>query len=635
MIGSPPPMSGTVADIMIPVPSITPDTVGSVVFTAMTQNRDWPTMGVVNEAGRIVGMLSRHAFIAIMAKPLMSDLYAKRPVEAIMRTNPLIADVTDSIESCVDALVAGDPEALFEGFVIADGGRYRGVASAQDLLSRSTANARRAAEENRLKSERIAAMLNTALEGFLSIGADLLIEEDFSRPCAEMLGDDLRGRDVTRVLFGDDEAKRQILERGLSRLFVETDPARRAMFLSLLPTRATHGARVIDLRYAPINQDRVMLVLSDVSESLALEEAVAREHKNLEIVVHAAIDSQDFFAAVNEIREFLVKVEAVTRPERSPLMDIEPLYRAVHTFKGTFAQYGFYELPKALHQLESSLSALGEEDSRAPDEIRTAAFDAISLARLGHCLKKDLRTVADLLGDEFLDQQGVAQIPAIHARKLRVLAETILANNHLPSVAEEFIPALRSLANLTKISLLDALRGYAPLVSSVAEREGKLVRPLIVNGEDVWLDRDVYGPFLRTLGHLFRNAVAHGVETPETRGEQGKAETGMIRCVVQLAGDQARIVIADDGQGIDEERLAAKLAAEFGAAEVAGLAREQLWDMIFRDGMTTRDEADDLSGRGVGLSAVRAAVEALGGSITVHSDPGQGTKFTVTLPIAA
>ena len=147
----------------------------------------------------------------------------------------------------------------------------------------------------------------------------------------------------------------------------------------------------------------------------------------------------------------------------------------------------------------------------------------------------------------------------------------------------------------------------------------------------------VFAPFMRSLAHVFRNAVAHGIEDYETRLKLGKAPQGRIVCEVRRSGPAVQLSISDDGAGIDERAVRARVAGTglMPADCVARLTADEALDLIFLDTVTTSEQVNHFSGRGVGLAAVRADVQRLGGTVTVASRPGHGTTFSFSLPLDA
>jgi chemotaxis protein histidine kinase CheA len=159
----------------------------------------------------------------------------------------------------------------------------------------------------------------------------------------------------------------------------------------------------------------------------------------------------------------------------------------------------------------------------------------------------------------------------------------------------------------------------------------KQLAPIHVQGDGISLPPERFAEFFRSLVHVFRNAVDHGIETPEERLEIGKPVVGTISCTLTPKEDVLEIVIADDGRGIDRSALEAKLRrAGVSATKIAELSLE---DLVFCEGLSSRETASEVSGRGIGLAAVKAELDRLGGSVVIDSSTGKGARFLFRLPI--
>ena len=172
-------------------------------------------------------------------------------------------------------------------------------------------------------------------------------------------------------------------------------------------------------------------------------------------------------------------------------------------------------------------------------------------------------------------------------------------------------------------------------VRDLAHRLGKEVE-LEVQGGEVELDRTVIEALADPLTHLVRNAVDHGLETSAQRISMGKSLRGLLVLSARRERDKVLVEVSDDGAGFDGERLRQR-AIEMGTLspdKVGEITEQQSYELAFLPGLSTREEATDLSGRGVGLDAVKAAVEALGGKIGLRSAPGKGSRFTLELPLS-
>jgi two-component system sensor histidine kinase and response regulator WspE len=180
----------------------------------------------------------------------------------------------------------------------------------------------------------------------------------------------------------------------------------------------------------------------------------------------------------------------------------------------------------------------------------------------------------------------------------------------------------------------DGTHGLARMVRDVARQLGKKVR-LDVAGQDTDVDRDILDKLEAPLGHILRNAVDHGLELPAERLAAGKPETGTIRLEARHHAGMLDISVADDGRGIDLDRLRRKVADRgLATADMAvRLSEAELLDFLFLPGFSTADAVTDVSGRGVGLDVVQSTVQAVGGTVRVSTRPGQGTTFELQLPI--
>jgi len=172
------------------------------------------------------------------------------------------------------------------------------------------------------------------------------------------------------------------------------------------------------------------------------------------------------------------------------------------------------------------------------------------------------------------------------------------------------------------------------LVRDLSAELGKQVM-VDIEGGDVELDREMIETIRDPLTHLIRNAIDHGIEPPSARLAGGKREIGLLAIAARQAGNTIAIVISDDGRGLDEERIATKALATglITHAERSAMSRDKLLNLIFEPGFSTAETVSNVSGRGVGLDVVRQNLERVGGSIKVASVPGQGTQFTLQIPL--
>ena len=172
---------------------------------------------------------------------------------------------------------------------------------------------------------------------------------------------------------------------------------------------------------------------------------------------------------------------------------------------------------------------------------------------------------------------------------------------------------------------------FPRLVYDVSTRLGKKVH-LRTQGHETELDKELIELLVDPLTHVVRNAIDHGIESPEERRRAGKPEQGTVSMRATHRGGSVIIEVTDDGRGLDRERIIAK-ARELGLPADESMSEDQAWAIIFEAGFSTAKEVTDVSGRGVGMDVVRRNITSLGGNVFISSVKGEGTTITIQLPL--
>ena len=218
-------------------------------------------------------------------------------------------------------------------------------------------------------------------------------------------------------------------------------------------------------------------------------------------------------------------------------------------------------------------------------------------------------------------------------RQLRsVLANVSDDRVRLSLITEEL---RQHVIELTMLPLATVFDAFPRAVRDLARSFGKEVE-LTITGRDTELDKRVIEEVADPLIHLIRNAIDHGIETPDERTRQGKPPAGTVLISAEQHGNRILVTVRDDGRGIDAADLrTAAVRKGFGTAEELGRwTTERLFDLIFEPGFSTRTQATDVSGRGVGMDVVRVVVDGLNGAVRLESEPGKGTTIVLDLPLS-
>ncbi|NTS64077.1 chemotaxis protein CheW [Sphingomonas sp. HHU CXW] len=384
---------------------------------------------------------------------------------------------------------------------------------------------------------------------------------------------------------------------------------------------------------------------------------------------------QEFIA---ETRETLDAISGeIVGWERDPTdrARLDAIFRFIHTIKGSC---GFLDLPRLArlsHAAEDVLSAV-RSGERVPDVATVSAILAI-IDRIGEIVEAidsgqplddgDEAALIALLDGSGATTPNAEAAPAaatpVRAPKRSVrlsvdlldrmmsgVSDMVLARNQvarqlrdtgdpqLEATLERLsvtVAELRDTVTRTRMQRIDALFQALPrMVRDTAAAVGKSVS-LVIEGGDVELDREMIEMLRDPLAHMVRNAIDHGIEARADRVFAGKPAAGSLRIAARQAGNLIVIEVADDGQGIDAERLVDKVvrARPARAAEIAGWSEARKLDLIFEPGLSTREEASDVSGRGVGMDVVKANVEQIGGRIGLRNECGRGLTVTIEVPL--
>jgi len=434
-------------------------------------------------------------------------------------------------------------------------------------------------------------VLDNVGDGFLLAGPDGALRGECSAAAARWFGPATAGRPVWDHLFEDDRDRAQ-MRLAWEELVADALP--RELLIEQMPARLRRGDRTFALHYRVVGAEvtGVVVVARDITAALAAQAADDARAEQADLYEQVARDPQAFDA-------FLREAEALAEAVREGRGEARA--RALHTLKGNAAIFGARRLASWCHALEDR-AADGDAPSDADlDEL--AARVASIRQRYGGILAASARRLD-------VEEDDVAELRAA----VREGADARRLERIIDGWTEERVRGL--------------LGRLAEQTRALARRLGREPVSVVVDAPLLRVPRGRLDALLAACAHLVRNAIDHGVEDADARAAAGKPPTASIRFGARREGGALVIAVADDGRGVDWERLRAKAFAR-------GLpvsSRRDLVDALFADGVSTRDAVTEVSGRGVGMSAVREAVARLGGSVDVVSNPGQGTAVILALP---
>lgn len=390
---------------------------------------------------------------------------------------------------------------------------------------------------------------------------------------------------------------------------------------------------------------------------------------------------------LGEMEEALIALEVCPQDEKL----LEAIFRGAHTIKGNSASLGFSTVAKFAHAFEELLqrfrnravAVTGERITlllRSVDALRRMVPEAISgaeelqpaqAALLQQLASGDPRGAEEERGPDsaqsadhagplnrpredfqpWLGRAGTVRVDIQKLdRMLNLAGEITVAHGRLREALDtrsrggkEALEAQGQVERLSldlqeqimKVRMVPVgpiFRQYIRIVRDMAQANGKVIQ-LAIDGEDVEIDLSVVEHLKDPLIHMIRNALDHGIESPEARHAQGKDRCGVITLSASHDGANIVIRVKDDGAGLKRERIVERARSLGTIAEPEKLADQELNQLIFEPGFSTAETITDISGRGVGMDVVRRNIEALRGSVAVESQPGAGTTITIRLPL--
>ena len=360
-------------------------------------------------------------------------------------------------------------------------------------------------------------------------------------------------------------------------------------------------------------------------------------------LVSAIIEEQrNFLEAAPESDERSGRIGAAARVAANALRHLRLTDLAMRVELAEKTATARAEVVPLLSVLAETVAALGS--ARGLAERGEAASDRSSAAKVdnlgrstSHSLRVDearIDALFNLAGELIVAKNGMAHL----AKRV----EDGFSGNELARAARREHEIIERLATelhaailkLRMVSIAQLFRSFPRLVRDTSQRLNKKVA-LVTHGETTESDKAIVDCLFEPLLHLVRNALDHGVESPEQRLAVGKPETAMVSMQAERAGDRLVVEVRDDGRGIDPKVVRRKAAESgvLGSDELNALSDEQVLDLIFSAGFSTAAKVSDISGRGVGMDVVRATIEQIGGRVSVSSGVGTGTTVRLDLPV--
>lgn len=435
-------------------------------------------------------------------------------------------------------------------------------------------------------------VLDTVQQGLLVVDRDGRMASERSAMVARWFGEAGPAVKLTDYVRAHDPTFATWFELGLEQLMADTLPLE--LCLGQLPARLRVGTTTLAVEYQPMRVDgaleALLVVLSDLTTALEREQVEGEQRDLLRLLEFIERDRAGVVGFLREAHALVADLEGT----RS-LVDSA---RLVHTLKGNTAQYGMTVMARACQEVEERVALEGG----------LTASDRAFLVATWRRMAEQIVRIVGVRSQSHLDVR--------RAEYDKVVG--LVADHH---AYDDILDELKAWQLDPIQARLDRLGDGARVL---AERLGKPGLEVVCTANGLRSDLSPWASFWSSCVHLVRNAVDHGIETREQRVAAGKPPNGRLTLDASLRGAEFVVRIADDGAGIDWKALRQRAAA----LQVSGPEE----DLLFADGLSSRDIATDVSGRGLGMAVVRQEVTRRNGRIAVVSEPGHGTVVELCFP---
>ena len=517
-------------------------------------------------------------------------------------------------------------------------------AGLEDTVEQRTAELRTANSE-------ISEMLDNLHDAIFIIDDELAISSRFSPACKSIFGiEDLAGKSVADFLFvpkdkSDEKTSQHVfsLQTSIGAPEFQWEVNSHCLLDAVEYERPTSDGRTetrnLTVRYAPLyNADdeveRIMLVVADVTEVLKLRKDIEEEQRRSGQKVEALLELTR--APRSQVLEFLDDARDRLRRSHDTIAEIErsnskvefsALLRELHTVKGNARALGLKRISATTHEVESTVQDAATSDVSGKDKAASI--------REGVGAIESLHEMYDGIADETLRGGGAATLKQ-HMMRVR---DRVVALGGLAGKTSEQKAAAAALSQLlvaeadeSVVSVNQLFHQQERMVSDVAGQLGKQAQLAVDDGRDLYVVPEASRALRDAFNHGIRNALDHGLEGPEGRSAAGKSDTGTVRLSWKAEEDGFALELKDDGSGIDVSIVRAKAIARGVIKDSDALSDDATIELLFTPQFSTKDAVTDISGRGVGLDAVRTAVRGIGGEVRLRSASGKGASLAIRLP---
>lgn len=463
-------------------------------------------------------------------------------------------------------------------------------------------------------------LLNSSSEGFLMFDKDGIINPQYSSICKQFFKQDISNKNILELLYSMDDDQKSLTQIALNHACEEK--ANAELYLEIIPKEIVLFERYYNMTISLKNNNFILILTDITNEKQSIEKAEQEKNKQ-QMILNIINDVRLYNELKDDFEHFIKEYKTYIVEEKDTIENINEMYRTIHTFKGLFAEFYIKDMVSFLHSLESQISFLLRNKNVSNQDLHKI----IEKADINSVYTQSLHTIESLIGKELLEHSNNKNIDPIILHKLQKKVEKIHAIYSFDSTLNQLITLVNSLFEKRLYNLLEH---YKFTLEHVSDTLHKNIHPLLFKIDQNIFVKDDLLPFLKSLIHIFRNTIDHGMEFEEERILKNKAPKGTIKCEAKIMENYLQLIIEDDGAGIDLEKIKNK-AIELNM-DLSNYTQEDILMLIFSPNISTKTSINSISGRGIGLNAVKSIADNMGISIEIESNPDIGCRFIFNIP---
>jgi len=474
---------------------------------------------------------------------------------------------------------------------------------------------------NKIKEQKnvIDTLLNSASQGFLLFDEFGIIDEQYSKICKKFFSQDIGGKNILELLYKENINQLEYTKMSLEYAFKEQDNA--DTFLSIIPKEITIDNRFYTLEFL-LKENNFILIISDITNEKEAISKAKKEKEKLKMFVNIVSDPKLFGDLIDDFKGFSRGYKTLILDINNPNESIENIYRTLHTLKGLFGEFYMNEMVEFIHNIESQISFLLKKESLANNDIITL----LDNYPYEDTINSLLNTIESTLNKEIFNTKEKTTIDPLILKDLDSILQNLDDDTFNKNIKKlKFISLF-----FNKQKLIDALHHYQFTLEQFAKSKQKEIYPLQLEIEHTIYIKDDLQIFMKSLVHIFRNIIDHGIDFGNQRVQRGKSAKGTIKVQTIMQHQHLILSIEDDGLGIDVDKVQ-KRADEL-KIDTSNLSQKELQMLIFANNFSTAQSLSTLSGRGIGLNAIAQIARELGIEIDLESQVYKGTKFIFKIP---